>query len=219
MHLALRTSFPKPQFVPGTTFRARTINRALVFDDGDSRLRRLESFLEVRVLALCAWLWLLVALPFVTDVTTSFPVDLVLSAGWLMLISVWLGIPFISSADFQSPRWRRWWLAAGCAGLICGTLAFTDIGLIVRLYLCETQLNAYADTIEPGAVEHFDDPITVGSFHVDETDEYNGVVAVYTCHGFLNRYGIARIPEGASTPPWLRGFRHLYGQWYSFEWR
>jgi hypothetical protein len=180
---------------------------------------RLPRLLGVRLLAVAAWAWLLAALPFVTDTATPFPIAFWLGPAWLALAGIWCLFPFFSSTGLRSTPWRRWWIAAGVAGLIGPTLAVTHLGLVVRLFLCERQLTAYATGVAPGTGEFLHDPTTVGLFRVDGTEEYQGAVFLYTSTDFLDRDGLVYFPGGADPPlPGRIGTRHLYGPWHRFRW-
>jgi hypothetical protein len=181
---------------------------------------RLPSPLGVRLVAAAAWAWLLVALPFLTDTATPFPFDLCLGAAWLALASVWFVLTIVSAAaGLRSTPWRRWWIAAGVAGLIGPTLAVTHLGLVVRLFLCERQLTAYATGVAPGTGDFLHDPTTVGLFRVDGTEEYQGAVFLYTNTDFLDRDGLVYFPGGTDPPsPGRIRTHHLYGPWYLFRW-
>jgi hypothetical protein len=173
----------------------------------------------VRLLAAFAWVWLLVALPEVTNAAGTFPLDLCLALIWLVLAVAWFILPFVSPGGVRSGPWRRWWLAAGVAGAIGLVFGLTDMGLRARLFLCEAEVAAYVTCVDPGTHEHFEPPESVGLFRVDETEEYGGAVLLYTQGGFIDRYGVAYVPPGAGLPPGTRVERHLYGNWYHFKWK
>ena len=175
----------------------------------------------VRLLAVFAWIWLLVAVPFLTDAVSPFPIGYDLAMIWFGLAVAWWTMPVVSSGGFFSKPWRRYWVLAGIAGALGLCLGFTNIGLMARLYLCDRQLTAYAASFAPGArVVTVDDPVRVGLFPVDETEEYQGAVYLYTGSGFLERAGLVYFP-GAGKPPNPGRIRtaHLYGPWYWFRWK
>jgi hypothetical protein len=174
--------------------------------------------LYARILAALAWLWLVVALPFITDAACNIFAAFVLGFAWMALALSWLcvlfAVPFLS----RSSSARLWWASAGLAGLVGLLLAFSDAGLILRVALSERALNAYVATVPPGTKNYSHPNRLVGLFFVDGTEESNGVVALYTSSDFLDRHGIIFVPDGATVPEYLRGLRHLYGKWYSFWW-
>jgi hypothetical protein len=175
--------------------------------------------LYARLLALMAWLWLLAALPFVTDAACFLFVVALLAITWIMLALAWLCGLFEARYLLRSSSARRWWLSAGLAGLLGLLLAFTDVGFILRVALSERALNAYVASVPPGTrnATHTNRP--VGLFLVGGTEERDGVVVLYTSSSFLDRHGIAHIPEGAIPPSNLRSVKHLFGSWYSFRWK
>ena len=107
------------------------------------------------------------------------------------------------------------WLTVPAAGLMGVLLAATDVGLLLRVVLSERALRndiAQAPQLDPVT------PHWVGLFHVEESRSFDGGVYFYTSHSWLNRHGVAQVPAGSKTAPRTR-LRHLYGDWYSFEWR
>ncbi len=173
--------------------------------------------LYAKLLAVFACLWLLVALPFVTDAACPLFATLGLAIHWLILAFAWLfGLwaPFL----VRSSSARRWWLSAGIAGLLGLLLAFTDVGFMFRVALSERALGAYVATVPSGTKNSSHSNRLVGLFLVDGTEENNGAVVLYTSSGFLDRYGIAYVPPGA-IPPSGVSVKHLFGPWYRFKWR
>jgi hypothetical protein len=175
----------------------------------------------VRLLAVFAWIWLLVAIPFLTDAASPFPIGCGLALSWFALAVAWWTMPFVSAGGIFSKPWRQHWLLAGIAGALGLCLAFTNIGLIARLYLCDRQLAAYATSFAPGAREvDRDDPAIIGLFNVEETEEYQGAVYLYMGWGFLDRGGLVYFPGiGAPPNPGRISTHHLYGPWHRFRWR
>jgi hypothetical protein len=175
----------------------------------------LAGAFQARTHAALAWLWLLAALPFLTDAACNVLAGLVLLASWSFLAVAWLAVGVVS----RSRTSRLWWLAAGVAGGLGAALAFTDIGLVARVAVSRPWLDAYARQVAPGtAVAH--EPRWVGLFLVEQTEEEAGVVFLYTSRSFLNRNGVAWVPPGQGTT--RLGSRHihdcLHGPWHGFEW-
>src|SRR5437899_997592 len=83
-----------------------------------------------RALAVLAWLWLLVARPFLTDVACNLFVGGLLCGTWVLLALAWLLVGLVGLRHSQTGR--SWWLAAiaGCLGV---GLTFTDAGLVARM--------------------------------------------------------------------------------------
>jgi hypothetical protein len=172
----------------------------------------------VRILALFSWLWLLAAIPFLTDATCCFPIALLLGFSWCVLGAAWLCLPLVNRSAFTSRSWRRWYFAAASTGLFGLMLAFTDMGLIARVTLCEAWLNSYVADVPSGTSEFKHETRVVGLFGVDGTEEHEGVVLLYTSTGFLDRQGLAHAPPGSNAPSWVRLDRHLHGDWFHFVW-
>jgi hypothetical protein len=169
-----------------------------------------------RTHAALAWLWLLAALPHLTDAACPLPVGLLLFATWVLLAVSWLAVGVFS----RSRTGRLWWLAAGVAGCLGVVLAFTDIGLIARVAVSRPWLDVYARQVTPGtAAAH--EPRWVGLFLVEQTEEEGGVVFLYTSRGFINRNGLAYVPQEEGTVRFggRRINDRLHGFWHSFEWK
>jgi hypothetical protein len=174
--------------------------------------------LYAMVLAAMAWLWLLAALPFLTDAACQFPVAGVLAITWMILALAWLCGLLLAQSVLRSSSARRWWLSAGLAGLLGLLLAFTDVGFLLRVAISERALNAYVAAVPAGTTNAIHSIRQVGLFLVDGTEESNGVVVLYTSSSFLDRQGVAFVPEGV-IPPQHLSMKHLFGPWYSFRWR
>lgn len=167
------------------------------------------------ILAGLSWLWLLTALPFITDAACNFIAAIVLALTWFALALTWLCGLFVPYL-LRSSSARLWWSSAGLAGLLGLVLAFSDVGLILRVALSERALNTYVASISPGTQNPIHPNHQVGLFFVDGTEESNGVVALYTSSDFLDRQGIIFVPDAATPPGHFQSLRHLYGKWYSF---
>jgi hypothetical protein len=176
-----------------------------------------DSLAPARAVAVFAWLWLLAALPFVTDAACDILAGLIIFFSWCFLAFWWAGMGAVGW-PLPGPA-RRWWLSAGLAGCLGPALALTDAGLIARVALSRPWLDAHAAGVVAGTNELPEGPHRVGLFVVDETREMDGVVVLYTGSGFLNRNGIARFPDGPVPLPRIRYVRHLTGPWYRFEWK
>jgi hypothetical protein len=151
-----------------------------------------------RFLAMLVWLWLLVATPFLTDANCFFPIALPLAASWLVLGAAWLLLPFVSPGSISSRAGRRWYVATAAS---------------------DPWVRTYVADVAPGTRDALHEPRWVGLFRVNGTEEYDGVVMLYTGWDFLNRQGVAHVLPGKSPPEWFRRVRHLYGPWYTFEWK
>jgi hypothetical protein len=170
-----------------------------------------------RTLAALAWLWLLIAIPFLTDSACFFPAAIFLLATWVLLAVAWLVAGLTSWS--RSRRSQPWWFAAvaRCLG-VC--LTFTDAGLIARVRLSRPWLDAYACEVTPGTASAHESR-WVGLFLVEQTDEEDGVVFLYTRGGFIDRHGLAYVPDNQQKS--LFGIqligRPLDGPWHTFEWK
>lgn len=177
-----------------------------------------SSSRRIRVHAILSGIWLLVAVPFLTDVACDMFVGMALSVVWLVLAVFWLVLP--STSPGMTRRDMAWWACAANAGCLGLVLAFTDIGLITRIALCESSLIAYASEVASDGGELGHDSRRIGLFWVSGEETYQGAVLLYTSQAFLNREGIAYLPPGTSEPTQIpRRLRHLYGCWYTCVWR
>lgn len=178
----------------------------------------LQQAMAIRTHAVLTWGWLIVALPFVTDAACNIFLVFLFSLAWLALAATWLAFA-PSLRRFNGWPDLRWWLSAGMAGLVGLVLAFTDIGLMARIALCEPALVRHAEDVRTAggndAVHGFR---PVGLFLVDGEEYVDGVLFLYTSHGFIDREGIAYFPAEKGKPPNVsrRRMRHLYGSWYWF---
>ena len=226
-----------------------SVQRAISAEPTESNISPLASndsidsgTLYARILAALAWLWLVVALPFITDAACDMFVAIVLGFTWMALALSWLcglfAVPFIFRSSLarlilktfgvtedeivqflpRSSSGRLWWASAGLAGLVGLLLAFSDAGLILRVALSERALNGYVAAVPPGTKNSSHPNRLVGLFFVDGTEESNGVVALYTSSDFLDRQGIIFVPDGATAPGSFWDLRHLHGKWYRFRW-
>jgi hypothetical protein len=166
-----------------------------------------------RLLTGAAWLWCFFALVYFTDAACPFTVFGAMALSGLLIGAVWS----IQTAIWPHLIRRLPWLSVPPAGLLACALLLTDWGLALRVTLSETALNSRAaDAIAAGIPDRI--PRYVGLFHVDEVQVFDGGVYFYTTWSFLNRHGVARLPEGSRPAP-RTSVQHLHGSWYSFEWR
>src|SRR5262249_28856902 len=89
-------------------FRDECIERSRAVSGDEER--------RFRLLAILAWAWLLVALPFITDAGCPFVIVLLLAVAWLVLALLWLCLPSCVPGSLGSRTCRRWWLASAAAG-------------------------------------------------------------------------------------------------------
>jgi hypothetical protein len=170
----------------------------------------------VRLLALLAGLWLLVAIPFLTDPACNMFIGVYLTVTLLGLGLGWLCIPILFPASLRSRAGLFLYLSSACPVILGLVLAFTDIGLKVRVAACEPWLTADAANapLTPSGVYY--EYRLVGLFLVERTEEREGIVFLYTGASFLNPQGLAYNPTGKPWPSSMET-HHLYGPWYSFE--
>jgi hypothetical protein len=171
-----------------------------------------------RLLAMLAWLWLLVALPFLTDASCVVFVGLALTCGWLGLGVAWLLLPLVARGALSTGARRAWYVAAAAAGVLGLVLAFTDVGLTARVAISDPGLTAYVEEVTSGAGKSPLPPRWVGLFRVNRTLEYDGVVVLFTSQDFIDEQGVAYIPPGKQLPSRFHPVRHLYGHWFWFNW-
>jgi hypothetical protein len=164
-----------------------------------------------------AWLWFLAALPFFTDAACDFFVFFVLGFAGVLIGISWLTL---TSA---LPRLRRpptlwWWLSVPMVGILACVLLASDWPFALRVALSERALQRHVDAF-PRDTPPDRVPRWVGLLHVNETEESDGAVFIYTSTSYLNRHGVAHIPPGSNPMLKIVRRQHLYGDWYKFEWK
>jgi hypothetical protein len=177
---------------------------------------------DTAILAALAWFWLGLALPSLTKVSTGMFAGLALAGSWMLLALAWFIAPFIPPSLLRSRSARRWWLSAGFAGFLGLLLAFTDVGVMIRIGLCESSLKSYAAQVALAGGEFIHDSRPVGLFSVDGEEHIGGgVVFLYTGEHWIDRVGVAYVPPETTPPAQIprRVIRHLYGPWYTCVWR
>jgi hypothetical protein len=170
---------------------------------------------SARILLRVAWLWFAVAVVYLTDAACFFMTFFALLGSGMVIGFVWVIFTHLWPRLLSKPI-RRFWLSIPLAGVLAVILA-TDIGLLLRVSLCDRVLRDHVTSVAPHGVKE-EQSRWIGLFQVDETRVYDGGVYLYTSHSWLNRHGIAHIPVGSKLAP-RTNLRHLYGQWFSFEWR
>ena len=164
---------------------------------------------------LAAWFWFIAALPQVTDAGVDLLIGLALFLTGPVISLVWVVSSLANSSVFRM-RWWRWaWLSVPAVGLGAIILLETGWGLVARVWLCETELQAFAEEVRQGRVEvpKPDSPRRVGLFFVESTSTEGGEVRLMTTTGFLDRYGLAYRPESPPDPNDM-GYWHICGPWY-----
>ena len=101
----------------------------------DARLNSRCKF-AARALATSGWIWLAVAIPYLTDVSCDLGIGTILAGIWVALAIPGL-ICFPLLFGFAADR-QIWWWVRRCANLPAAlllglVLARTDVGLIVRV--------------------------------------------------------------------------------------
>jgi hypothetical protein len=180
---------------------------------------RKKTPLVLIILGIAGIMWLLAAVPLLSDAGDGgFALVILAGSGFL------LGFIWFTSVRFYAQVLHPWfwqakaWVAiVPLVGVIGFVLAYTDADLALRVWLCEPSLRRYAVNTVP----HYSPTGEwVGLFYVDELAASSGAFALYTdTEGLLNRAGIAYVPPGNQPPPGVRIKRRLYGNWYSFWWR
>jgi hypothetical protein len=169
------------------------------------------------VIILAAWLWFLVALTQVTDTGVEYLIGLGLFLSGPAIALVWVVSSLANSSVFRM-RWWRWaWLSVPAVGLGAIILLETGWGLVARVWLCDTELQAFAEEVRQGRVEvpRTDSPRRVGLFHVESFSTEADEVRLMSVPAFLDRYGLAYRPESPPDPNDTR-YWHSYGPWYRF---
>jgi hypothetical protein len=171
------------------------------------------------ILGIFAGVWLLLAIPLVTD--AGIGLEAVILAGFGLELSVaWAvtGLVFLS----RKRTWSSiaWFLSTPFAGLVAICLASHDIGLTMRIALSESSLKQHVAQAPPGICRQISGKM-VGLFLVSEEIECEGTIVLFTASsGLMNRAGLAYIPEGKRMPPGeyrYRNIRRVYKNWYRFE--
>jgi hypothetical protein len=176
------------------------------------------SHVRLIILTAIAWLWVIVAIPFLTDTGCHLFIGGPLALTWLGLGFTTFCSLFLMPETFKSLRGVCWWFLLFVALLVGLSLFYTQIGLKARVRLSEKSLENYVARVPAGtkAINHADQQ--VGLFLVDGIEERKGAVLLYTSdEGFLDRNGLAYIPDGVDPPTGV-GLQHLFGPWYWFHW-
>lgn len=162
-------------------------------------------------LALVTWGWLAWVYPFsagyLDDPILVLPLALL---AWLGLTLWWLGAALRAVRGRQVPLW----LLAGAALALGLVLFTTEVEVRLRLWLSETALTSYVQSVEAGTVDT-QSARWVGLCYVRSTETDAGAHFVLTHKRFLDRYGIAYAPEGPPEQGKRRVLEHLYGPWYT----
>lgn len=162
----------------------------------------------------CAWLWLLISVLAFTDAACNFLVFLFLFGTGGILAFAWIIVSHLHFMHLSRSRWKRW-LSVPLIGILGIFLCLGDWDLGLRVALCEDDLIEFVESVQPGADPDFK-ARRVGLFFVDHTSESEGVVYLYTSCDYLDRFGIAYVPQGRDIPQY-RQVKHLHGHWYRFR--
>ena len=158
-----------------------------------SELRQSEKALGLLSLA-----WLACALLIVTNAGSPFLWKAILGFTFLILGGTWGLLLLVRLLTPGPRRWLGWWLVTPAALGTAVALAFSGVGLTLRVAASEGQLRAYAESVPAGT--RIDQEQWVGLFVVDEVREYQGVVYLFTAREFMGRVGIAYNPTGSNDP-------------------
>ena len=172
--------------------------------------------LLARLVVGLAWGWFAFAILWLTDAACML-LNLLALVGcgfliglfWIVVTAIW---PYLLRRPFCIV-----WFTVPLVGMIGVGLACTDVGLRTRVMLCEWALAADVERVRAEGVQA-EHTRTVGLFTVEDTRTYDDGVYLFTSQSFMNWHGVAHIPRGSRVAPRM-SVRHLYGQWYSFEWR
>jgi hypothetical protein len=172
------------------------------------------------VLVVAAWVWAAVALVPATDAGWSL--------GWKVLLVppvLIIGVAWAWWPRQPGPRTGRWsrvaWLSVPAAALAVVAVDASNVGLLVRVWLCEDELRAFAEAARAGKEDvgaSGPNDVPVGLFHVDRTYGYGSEVAMVTSRAMFRDYGVLYWPD-----PQRANFgdggdcRHLFGPWYWFS--
>lgn len=170
-----------------------------------------------RLVVLAGWLWGLVALPHLTDAGVDFLWGPTLFFNGGLVGLMWVTYSAAVPGVFRSPRTRWAWMSVPAIGLAGVLLASTHRDLAVRVWLCESTLTEYAESIRrtPDAARRIEYR-RVGLFEVQGTTADENEVLLYTAgSGFMDSAGLVYRPDG-SRPQHTRRVEHLYGPWWWF---
>jgi hypothetical protein len=107
-----------------------------------------------------------------------------LALSGLLMAAIWLLATAVRPKRLVE-KGATLWLSIPLAGMIGIALTFGQIGLKIRIALCESSLRDYVEGVPQ---DHGDQTHRwVGLFHVDETENFKGAVYCYTSQGFLNQ--------------------------------
>jgi hypothetical protein len=172
------------------------------------------------LIVLCGWGWAAAALPSSTNAGWYILELLALSASFTVVGIGWCWISFTSPSIFSTKRLRWVWTAVPVLWIVVISLGSTDYGLAIRVWLCEDELRAFAESArtdwERNGVKAPPDS-QVGLFHVQRTFGYGSEVNMITTRGLLpmKSFGITYCP-GPGGAQVVGRYRHLYGPWYTF---
>ena len=175
-----------------------------------------NSLLVVRLYSAAAWLWFAVASVFFSDPAQDVICWLLLAGLGGLLGLTWLVVTKSEPSLLRRP-FRVWWLSVPVAYALGSTFLMTELGVAVRVALCEKSLNRFVADVTPET--KLNQTRWVGLFQVERVSECEGGVYLFTgSSGLLSSSGVAHIPTGTKIAQsmWVH---HLYGEWYSFEWK
>lgn len=173
--------------------------------------------IKYRVL-LASWCWCALALIPLSDAGLSLWWQFVLIPSGTVLAICWFyheaqPSEFELKGRFSRILWKL--LPVVCFGMLL--VRTTNLGLAIRVWLCEDELTALAISAsggdEPAPLRHIDS--RVGLFYVYSTTGIGNELTMITDRGFCRSYGITYYPSG---PPIGTGdeYQHLFGPWYRF---
>jgi len=171
--------------------------------------------LAARLIIVGGWVWLLLALIYFTDAACQIFLFLAIGVSGIIVGAVWIALSVMWPRLLRRPA-RKVWLSVPLAGVL-GLLLLSDLGLALRVRLCEGALSEYVAEVSANGVPA-ERHQWVGLFKIDDTWVYDGGVYLFTSTSLIDQHGVAHLPPG-SKPPSRITVSHLYGLWFSFKWK
>lgn len=120
-----------------------------------------------------------------------------------------------------SRRALRAWLFCPLVGLTLVALCYSRLPLVGRVWVSEGALLEVAEKVREDRVSLSGN--RVGLMYVDYVYRSEGAVFFFTDDApIFNEYGLVYTPDGNEPSSrahagWMRGYDHLYGNWWTFH--
>lgn len=161
-----------------------------------------------------AWLWFFGVIIYSSG-NSDFKLFTSLALGGVCLAIIWIVLSSLKWAILWQNA-RKQWFSVPVAGVLGLVLCMNSHWMVkARVMISENRMRDYVAGVAPGTVDRRMQ--WIGLMLVEETEEYEGGVYLYTGHEFINRVGVAYLPPDTKPAGRIR-VEHLYGNWYSFVW-